>query len=106
MIVIDFVYFRYIFRYNFFYMYLIYKNIFTSHIPRYVNQSSSYFPLYYPQPKAEGYCFVHERPSFYLSIRSHYLVAAEWNFTKLIQNMYDYNDVMHVKFGQAGFNSS
>ena len=40
------------------------------------------------------------------SIRSHYYVTAEWNFMKLILNMYHYNDVMHVKFGPAGLGSS
>ena len=31
---------------------------------------------------------------------------AEWNFMKLILNMYHYNDVMHVKFDPAGLGSS
>ena len=70
MIVIDFVYFRYIFRYNFFCMYLIYKNIFTSHIPRYVNQSSSYFPLFFIIPRQRRKDIVlsmNVRPSIRLS---------------------------------------
>ena len=33
-------------------------------------------------------------------------VTAERNFMKLILNMYHYNGVMHVKFGQAGLGSS
>ena len=72
----------------------------------------------YPLPKAEGYRFVHVRlsvllsvhPSVRLSFRpsvwSHYYVTAEWNFMKLILNMYHYDDVMHVKFGPAGLGSS
>ena len=58
--------------------------------------------FYYPPPKAEGYRFVHVRPS----VRSHYYVTAERNFMKFILNMYHYNDVMHVKFGPAGLGSS
>ena len=62
---------------------------------------------YYPPPKAEGlglsmsFC-----PSFRPSIQSHYYVTAGGNFMKLILNMYHYNDVMHVKFGLAGYGSS
>ena len=33
-------------------------------------------------------------------------MTAEQNFMKLILNMYHYNDVMHIKFGRAGFGSS
>ena len=33
-------------------------------------------------------------------------MIAEQNFTKLILNIYHYKDVMHVKFGQAGFGST
>ena len=43
--------------------------------------------------------------SFCPSVRSHYYVTAEWNFMKLILNMYLYHDVMHVKFGLAGLSS-
>ena len=46
------------------------------------------------------------RPSVRPYVLSHYEVTAEQNFMKLILNMYHYNDVMHVKFGQAGFGSS
>ena len=43
-----------------------------------------------------------------LSIRSHNQVTVEWNFMKLLLNMYiyHYNDVMHLKFGQAGLGSA
>ena len=65
---------------------------------------------YYPPPKAEECRFVHVRqsvlPSVHRSVRSHYYVTAERNFMKLILNMYQYNDVMHVKFGPAGLGSS
>ena len=66
----------------------------------------TYVSNYYPPPKAEGYRFVHVRPSFHPSVRRHYYVTSERNFMKLILNMYHYNDVMHVKFGPAGLGSS
>ena len=66
--------------------------------------------FYYPPPKAEGYMFVHVRPSVLPSVRpsvrSHVYVTTEQNFMELILNMDHYYDVMHVKFGLAGLGSS
>ena len=61
---------------------------------------------FYPPPKAVGYRVVHVRPSVCPSLRSHYYVTAGWNVMKLKLNMYLDNDVMQVKFGQAGLGSS
>ena len=64
-------------------------------------------PFFYPPPNAEGYRFVHVRPSVLpsvrLSVRPKLLLSNCWTeFVKLILNMYHYNDVMHVKFSQTG----
>ena len=34
------------------------------------------------------------------------IVTTEWNFIKLILSVYHYNDVMHLRFGQACCGSS
>ena len=78
----------------------LYKDI-STFLSLYRNVSTFLEPGH-PPPKAEGYRFVHVRPSFRQSIRSHYYVTTERNFMKLILHMYHYNDVMHVKFSLAG----
>ena len=56
-----------------------------------------------PPPKAEGYRFVHVRPS----VRQEPLLRnTERNFMKLKLSMYHYKYVMHLKFSPAGLVSA